>query len=192
MVRTTGSFARGAFTALLLTVAPLSSVYAQESSEVFSSHSELDPGEYVWKPELSPTGDVEMVVSIPLQVAYVYRGGTLIGMSTVSTGKPGNDTPTGSFPILQKKVKHTSNLYNAPMPYMQRLTWDGIALHSGEIPGYPASHGCVRLPNAFAKQLYSATRLGATVTIIDEAPGTPHEALAIASSAGAMASFAGR
>ena len=152
----------------------------------------LGPGEYVWKPELSSSGDVEVVVSIPMQLAYVYRGGTLIGMSTVSTGKPGKDTPVGSFPILQKKVEHYSNLYdNAPMPYMQRLTWDGIALHAGNIPGYPASHGCIRLPKSFAKKLYGVTRLGATVTVIDAAPMSPDEALTLASSSsGTMAALA--
>ena len=80
-------------------------------------------------------------VSISRQMAYVYRDAALIGVSTVSTGKPGYDTPVGSFRITQKKVHHISNLYYAPMPYMQRLTDDGIALHAGVIPGHPASHG---------------------------------------------------
>ena len=92
------------------------------------------------------------MVSIPQQRAYVYRGGTLIGVTTVSTGRPGHDTPTGRFEILEKRREHFSNLYNnAPMPFMQRLTWDGIALHAGQIPGRPASHGCVRLPLEFAR-----------------------------------------
>ena len=105
------------------------------------------------------------MVSIPLQRAYVYRGGALIGVTTVSTGKPGHRTPTGKFDILQKRAKHFSNLYNnAPMPFMQRLTWGGIALHAGQIPGRPASHGCVRLPLDFARNLFGVTsdgRLGA-------------------------------
>jgi lipoprotein-anchoring transpeptidase ErfK/SrfK len=95
-------------------------------------------------------------------------------VSTVSTGMPGYDTPTGSFPILQKKVHHISNLYYVPMPFMQRLTDDGIALHAGRIPGYPASHGCIRLPPEFAKLLYAETKLGMTVTVQDEdQPGAP-------------------
>lgn len=131
----------------------------------------LKPGHWAWKPELASSGPVEIVVSLPRQVAFVFRGGTLIGVTTVSTGMPGYDTPTGRFSILQKKEEHYSNLYdNAPMPFMQRLTWDGIALHAGAIPGQPASHGCVRLPKTFASKLFAATKLGATVLIIDEAP----------------------
>ena len=132
----------------------------------------LEPGEFVWKPHLALEGDVEILVSVPLQRAFVYRGGTLIGVSTVSTGRPGHDTPTGRYAIMGKRRKHFSNLYNnAPMPFMQRLTWDGIALHAGAIPGRPASHGCVRLPLAFAEHLFGATRVGATVRITDKVPG---------------------
>jgi lipoprotein-anchoring transpeptidase ErfK/SrfK len=142
----------------------------------------LRPGQFRWHPEAAPAeGPVSIVVSIPLQRAWVFRGGALIGVSTVSSGQPGYDTPTGAFPILQKRVDHRSNIYDgAPMPYMQRLTWDGIALHAGQIPGHPASHGCVRLPRAFAQRLYSVTELGALVVVSDEAPATPAEALALA------------
>ena len=140
----------------------------------------LDPGHYVWQPERSPTGRVEIVVSIPQQVAYVYRGGILIGLTTVSTGRPGHRTPTGRFPILEKHREHYSNLYNsAPMPFMQRLTMGGIALHAGQIPGRPASHGCVRLPLDFARILFGVTERGTTVHILDRAP-TPASALAVA------------
>ncbi|HQZ32008.1 MAG TPA: L,D-transpeptidase family protein, partial [Arenimonas sp.] len=104
---------------------------------------ELLPGEYLWLPELSPRGPVLVLVSLPEQRAYVYRNGVRIGVATVSTGKPGYETPTGVFTILQKKREHYSNLYDdAPMPFMQRLTWDGVAMHAGRVPGYPASHGC--------------------------------------------------
>ncbi|MFZ3483382.1 L,D-transpeptidase family protein [Sphingomonas sp. 3-13AW] len=131
-----------------------------------SSSEELKPGHYVWQDVADTSGPVTVTVSLPLQRAYVYRGSTLIAVSTVSTGKPGHETPVGQFEILQKKVDHKSNLYNnAPMPFMQRLTWDGIALHAGNIPGRPASHGCIRLPASFAKKLYAATTMGATVTI---------------------------
>lgn len=140
----------------------------------------LDPGHYVWQPERSPTGPVEIVVSIPQQVAYIYRGGILIGLTTVSTGRPGHETPTGRFPIMEKHREHYSNLYNsAPMPFMQRLTMGGIALHAGQIPGHPASHGCVRLPLDFARILFGVTRIGATVHIVDESP-TPASALTVA------------
>lgn len=130
---------------------------------------ELAPGEYEWNPEASPSGALVVVVSLPQQMAHVYRGGVRIGRSTISSGKPGHETPTGVFPILQKRREHYSNLYNnAPMPFMQRLTWDGIALHAGRIPGHPASHGCVRLPHAFAEKLFAVTEHGANVVVADE------------------------
>jgi hypothetical protein len=129
---------------------------------------ELKPGDYVWRPEVSPTGPVVVFVSLPEQVLSVYRNGVRIGRSTVSTGKPGNATPTGVFTVLQKKVHHESSIYKgAKMPHMQRLTWTGIAIHAGNLPGYPASAGCVRLPVDFAEKLYSATTLGTTVIIAD-------------------------
>jgi hypothetical protein len=131
--------------------------------------AELKPGEYAWHPELSPTGPIVLIVSLPDQLAYVYRNGVIIGASTVSTGKKGHETPTGVFTILQKNADHYSNLYNdAPMPYMQRLTWDGVALHAGRLPGYPASHGCVRMPYDFAMKLFGETKTGLTVIVSDE------------------------
>lgn len=127
----------------------------------------LPPGEYLWEQDVA-AGPVSVLISIPDQKAYVYRGDVLVAVSTVSTGKEGKDTPTGVFPILQKKQMHHSNLYNnAPMPYMQRLTWDGIAIHAGKNPGFPASHGCIRVPASFAKKLFAATELGATVEVTD-------------------------
>ncbi len=126
----------------------------------------MKPGQFIWAPHVAPEGPVVIVVSIAQQRAYAYRNGIPIGISTVSTGKKGHETPTGVFTLLQKNVDHKSNLYNnAPMPYMQRLTWDGIAMHAGNLPGYPASHGCVRLPLAFAKLLYGVTKLGLTVIV---------------------------
>jgi len=116
-------------------------------------------------------GDIRVLVSIPQQKAWVFRGGTLIATSPVSTGRPGHETPAGTFPILQKQVHHRSNRYsNAPMPYMQRLTAYGIALHAGALPGYPASHGCIRLPHAFAKRLYGLTGPGTRVTVTRARP----------------------
>jgi lipoprotein-anchoring transpeptidase ErfK/SrfK len=137
----------------------------------------LKPGQFVWTPELAPQGPVVIVVSLPEQRAYVYRNGVRIGVSTVSTGKPGHETPTGVFTILEKRREHYSNLYdNAPMPFMQRLTWDGVALHAGRIPGYPASHGCVRLPHAFSEKLFATTSRGMTVVIADGASHPPEVA----------------
>lgn len=131
--------------------------------------SPLAPGAFEWTPERSATGPVVIVVSLPEQTANVYRGGLRIGRSTVSTGRPGHETPAGIYNVLQKERMHHSNKYNnAPMPFMQRLTWDGIALHAGQIPGHPASHGCVRLPLAFAEILYGVTESGVTVVVADE------------------------
>ncbi|MCO5730626.1 L,D-transpeptidase family protein [Rhizobium sp. SSA_523] len=112
---------------------------------------------------------LQILVSKDTQSLTVYDGGRAIASSRVSTGKPGHDTPTGIFSILEKRKYHESNIYsNAPMPWMQRLTWSGIALHeSGSVPRYPASHGCVRLPADFAKSLYKMTARGIHVIISD-------------------------
>jgi lipoprotein-anchoring transpeptidase ErfK/SrfK len=135
----------------------------------------LKPGEYWWNPQLSPSGPVVALVSIPLQTMHVYRNGILIGRSTVSTGSKGHSTPGGVFSILEKKQTHRSKKYdNAPMPYMQRLTWTGIAMHSGKLPGYPASHGCIRLPYDFSQLLFKATANGGTVVVGDGKTPTPH------------------
>ena len=171
--------------------APSAAAYAAEAADPFAAADKLAPGEFIWKPARAETGAVEIVVSLPLQRAFVYRGGTLIGVSTVSTGRPGHETPAGRFDILQKRKEHYSNLYNnAPMPFMQRLTWDGIALHAGEIPGKPASHGCVRLPLAFARHLFGATSLGASVHIIEQAPAAT-EALVLARNGGVYTGMGG-
>ncbi|SFP79668.1 L,D-transpeptidase family protein [Sphingomonas rubra] len=138
---------------------------------VDAAASTLQPNKFVWSAatEMVAADPVTVVVSIPQQRAFVYRGDTLVAASSVSTGKEGNDTPIGIYPILQKNEKHFSNLYNsAPMPFMQRLTWDGIALHAGKNPGFPDSHGCVRLPAEFAKRLFSITDLGTTVVVTDQ------------------------
>lgn len=143
---------------------------AQAQATVESRAVQMKAGEFVWRDDAPQAGNVAIVISLPTQLAYVYRGGTLVGMSTVSTGKRGKATPVGEFSILQKKVFHRSNLYsNAPMPYMQRLTWTGIALHAGDLPGYPASHGCIRFPAALAKRLFDLTEMGGTVRVVDTA-----------------------
>lgn len=181
-----------AASALLVAFTPIRSARAAEAVTVVGEAQSLRPGEFVWTPERSPEGSVEIVVSIPLQRAYVYRGGALIGVTTVSTGKPGHRTPTGKFDILQKHARHFSNKYNnAPMPFMQRLTWDGIALHAGQIPGRPASHGCVRLPLDFARNLFGVTRVGASVHIIDQSP-SPEQALALVHGSGTYAALGGQ
>ena len=146
---------------------PMPGATASHAAEV-RGPTDLKPGEYLWHPEISPAGPIVLVVSLDEQRAYVYRNGIAIGLSTISSGKSGHETPTGVFTILQKDKDHRSNIYNsAPMPYMQRLTWDGIALHGGNLPGHPASHGCVRLPQAFAQKLFGQTQRGDTVVVAD-------------------------
>jgi hypothetical protein len=128
----------------------------------------LRAGEYWWHPEISPQGPLMVLISIPEQTMHVYRNGILIGRSSVSTGSKGHETPGGVFSILEKNKTYYSKKYdNAPMPNMQRLTWSGIAMHSGQLPGYAASHGCVRLPYDFSQLLFSATNNGGTVIIGD-------------------------
>ena len=159
--------------------APVSPLDVAEA-RLASDAADLDPGEFVWRPELSPTGAVEIVVSIPQQRAYIYRANRLIGVSTVSTGMRGHRTPTGRYPIMEKRRTHFSNLYNnAPMPFMQRLTWGGIALHAGQIPGYPASHGCIRFPYEMARNVFGVTQVRSVVHIVADSP-TPLTALQIA------------
>lgn len=125
----------------------------------------LRPGQYLWR-DVPATGSERVVVSLSDQLAYLYRGNTLIAVSTVSSGKDEKPTPSGIFSILEKKPLHRSRKYdNAPMPWMQRIDNYGIALHAGHNPGGPASHGCVRLPAQFAKKLYSVTQVGTPVYI---------------------------
>jgi hypothetical protein len=127
---------------------------------------QLKPGEWVWAPSVAPAGPLLIYVDLSRQRATVYRNGVRIGVSTISSGKPWHETPTGVFTILQKDAKHHSKKYdNAPMPFQERLTWDGVALHAGGLPGYPESHGCVHLPYTFSQELFGITTLGATVIV---------------------------
>lgn len=126
----------------------------------------LKPGQWVWKPQIAPSGPILVYVDLGRQLATVYRNGVRIGVSTISSGRDGYETPTGVFTILEKNKEHYSKKYNnAPMPYQQRLTWGGVALHAGGLPGYPESHGCVHLPMAFSKILFDAMPMGGTVVI---------------------------
>jgi len=168
---------RGAYRKLLLVAAAaLSPVAAHALSEA----QPLRTGEFAWAdgPQPAAATDTARGLSITISIAqqrlYLYRDGQLVAMSTASTGKRGHSTPLGDFTILQKRQWHRSNIYsNAPMPYMQRLTWTGIALHAGHLPGYPASHGCIRLPLAFAKQLFAITTVGVPVTVVGATKNVP-------------------
>jgi hypothetical protein len=165
---------RHTLTSALLAVAPLFAlpVFAEtftEGKQVPPTTEKLKPGDFVWEPERAPEGPVLIVVSKPEQIAYVYRNGIRIARSSVSTGRPGHPTPVGVFDILEKEKDHRSTIYKgAEMPWMERLTWNGIALHAGDLPGYPDSHGCVRLPLEFSKLLFTVTTKGGTVIIADE------------------------
>lgn len=143
---------------------------AKASVAVDTPINQLKQGEFLWMAAAVTSGPVVMVVSITEQRAYVYRNGILIGATSVSTGRPGHATPTGVFTVLQKQKDHYSTIYNsAPMPYMERLTWGGVALHAGGLPGYPESHGCIHLPSEFARLLYEISPSGMTVVIASDA-----------------------
>lgn len=130
---------------------------------------QLRVGQYLWDDEAGDGdqgGEARVVISLSNQMAYLYRGDRLAAVTTISSGKPGKDTPTGYFPILEKKPMYRSVKYdNAPMPHMQRIDKYGVALHGGMLPGYPASQGCIRLPLKFAAKLFAVTRIGTPVMI---------------------------
>jgi len=126
----------------------------------------LRPGQYVWATNVPTEGDTRIVVDLLTQMAYVYRGDALVGASTMSSAKTGHVTPYGYWTILEKRPFYRSKKYdNAPMPWMQRIDDYGIAFHGGVNPGFPASHGCMRLPIKFAERLYSVTKIGTKVVI---------------------------
>jgi lipoprotein-anchoring transpeptidase ErfK/SrfK len=140
----------------------------QPHRTVMEKAVQLKTGQYVWELKADSTDPVLLVIDLRSQRALLYRYGVPMAASTISTGRRGRETPTGAFTILQKEVVHRSRTYDdASMPYMQRLTWKGVSMHAGHLPGYPASHGCIRLPAGFAKLLYKVTKLGTPVIITD-------------------------
>jgi hypothetical protein len=148
---------------------------ASSPPELARMADKMKPGQWVWAPQVAPAGPLLVYVDLSRQRATVYRNGVRMAVSTISSGKDGHETPTGVFTILQKDVDHHSSLYHAaPMPYQQRLTWDGVALHAGGLPGYPESHGCVHLPIGFARELFGITKLGATVVVQGNAAKQVH------------------
>lgn len=164
--------------ALTSFVVPDAAMFGQEQRAVAQTVVVASPAKVAPPPvQVPPAVDdvlrsgVLIVVSKASQRMYVFKDGALWDSSPVSTGKRGHSTPAGVFPILQKRVHHRSNLYsNAPMPYMQRLTWRGVAIHAGRLPGYPASHGCIRLPHSFARALFNLTNAAATTVVVTNAP----------------------
>lgn len=144
-----------------------------DSGSVRQAVERLKPGEYLWMPQAAPEGPMLLIVNVRTQRAVLYRNGLPIAITTVSTGRRSHRTPLGVFTILEKAAVHFSSIYDsAPMPHMQRLTWGGVALHGGHLPGYPASHGCIRLPHEFARLLFDETPLGMTVIVADR-PSAP-------------------
>jgi hypothetical protein len=127
---------------------------------------QLAPGEYKWASTMPTEGDPRIVVDLLTQMAFVYRGDTLIGVTTISSGKKGKETPLGFWAVMRKQKDYRSRKYqNAPMPFAQIIDDHGIALHGGQLPGYPASRGCVRLPLKFAEKLFGLTKLGTKVVV---------------------------
>jgi len=126
----------------------------------------LKPGEFLWAEKVPAEGEARIVVDLLTQMAYVYRGEAVVGITTISSGKKGKETPLGFWSVLRKQKNYRSRKYqNAPMPFAQIIDDHGIAFHGGAIPGYPASHGCVRVPVKFAERLFGVTKLGTKVVI---------------------------
>jgi len=137
-----------------------------EAMHAMLGRTALRPGEFHWAQNIPAEGDVAITVDIANQVAFVFKGSQLVGVTNISTGKKGHPTPLGFWTINWKRPMYRSKKYdNAPMPFMQNIDDKGIALHGGNTPGYPASHGCIRLPMPFAKRLYTLTKPGNKVVI---------------------------
>jgi lipoprotein-anchoring transpeptidase ErfK/SrfK len=126
----------------------------------------MRPGEYKWAADVPQAGDPRVVIDLLSQLFYVYRGDRLVGVATISSGKKGRETPLGFWSVkLKKKLGYSRKYDNAPMPFMQMYDEKGIAFHAGPNPGYPASHGCVRLPLKFAEKIFALTQVGTKVVI---------------------------
>ena len=128
--------------------------------------TDLKPGDFRWASDIPAKGETRIVVDLLTQTAFVYRGEKVVGITTISSGKKGKETPLGFWSVLRKHKTYRSRKYdNAPMPFAQMIDDHGIALHGGKLPGYPASRGCVRLPMKFAERLYGLTQMGSKVVI---------------------------
>jgi lipoprotein-anchoring transpeptidase ErfK/SrfK len=151
----------------LILAAPARAAQGPVVTEILATDTDLEEGEYLWEPARSASGKLEIVADVARDRLYVYRGGVEIGRTILIYGNDDKPTPLGSFKILQKKRDHISNIYGAPMPFMMRLTWTGIALHgSGDtVDNRYATHGCIGLPDEFAALLFRVTKLGDRVTV---------------------------
>ena len=147
-----------------MTAASAAAIARQDMFEAFGKDS-LKAGQYLWR-DIAAKGQPRVVISLSDQLAYLYRGETLVAVASISSGKAPKVTPTGIFTVLNKKTMHHSRKYdNAPMPFAQFIDQYGVALHAGHNPGEPASRGCVRLPHKFAAKLYQVTSVGTPVLI---------------------------
>ena len=148
-----------------MTATSAASIARQDMFDAFGEDS-IEPGQYLWRDVPRDAGEERVVISLSDQLAYLYRGSTLVAAASISTAKAPKITPTGIFTVLEKRPMYRSKKYdNAPMPFMQRLDDYGIAMHAGYNPGEPASHGCIRLPAKFASKLYQVTGVGTPVLI---------------------------
>jgi L,D-transpeptidase-like protein len=148
-----------------MTAASAASIARQDMFDAFGE-DEVEPGQYLWRDVPRGAGAERVVISLTDQLAYLYRGETLVAAASISTAKAPKITPTGIFSILEKRPMYRSKKYdNAPMPFMQRIDQYGIAMHAGYNPGEPASHGCIRMPSKFAAKLYQVTDVGTPVLI---------------------------
>lgn len=139
---------------------------AREAALETFGETELKPGDFLWTSDIPAKGETRIVVDLLTQTAFVYRGEKVVGITTISSGKKGKETPLGFWSVLRKHKTYRSRKYdNAPMPFAQMIDDHGIALHGGKLPGYPASRGCVRLPMKFAERLYGLTQMGSKVVI---------------------------
>src|SRR5579884_317591 len=166
--------------ATALTIGPPALGQSQPSSsgqsEIEQADDVLGSSSYRLIQPIAAGKPIAVTIDLSRQLADIRQDGVLIAVTRVSTGMAGHETPTGTFTVLQKDAHHHSNRYDdAPMRYMQRLTWDGIAIHAGEIGDTPSSHGCIRMPLAVAKLIFSASQAGTTVTITDGLTVPPME-----------------
>ena len=154
---------------LLLLFAPAAAFAAPAPGFAVSSVWEIDQplraGDYIWDDSRAPAGPLRIVVDLEAELLYVYRGGMEIGRSSILYGYDDKPTPTGVFPILDKDRDHVSNIYDAPMPYMLRLTNGGIAIHGSLVEDGYATHGCVGVPEPFAAALFASAHVGDPVLI---------------------------
>jgi lipoprotein-anchoring transpeptidase ErfK/SrfK len=151
---------------LIPAAAPAQRPFTIES--VLQPNAPIGAGDYVWNSDGAPAGPILIAVDLGAQRLYAYRGGVEIGRSSILYGADDKPTPLGTYPILQKKRHHISNLYGAPMPYMMRLTTDGVAIHGSEVEDGSATHGCIGIPDEFAALLFAEAKVGDRVIVAQE------------------------